>query len=100
MRRSTREKRGGASEEKEEEEDEPPVPALGPSPLPNSEAERAKPVGATAATGGQEVQPQVIQEVEDSLEGEQEEEEGLRRANIKGGVKIAAVSTASSSSSS
>lgn len=84
VRKSTREKRGGASEEKEAEDNEPPVSALVPTSLLNSEEELAKPVDATDAPSGQEVQPQVIQTVDDGLKGEEEDEEGLRRANIKG----------------
>lgn len=87
MRKSTREKRGGASEEREAEDDESPVSALRPSSLPNSEAELAKLADATAAPGGQEVQPQVIQTVDDGLEEEEEKGGGLRRANIKGEEK-------------
>lgn len=79
VRKSTREKRGKASEEKGDKEDEPPVSALGPSSLSKSEAE---PVDVSAAPGGQEVQQQ-----DDGLNGEQEKEEEVRRATIKGEEK-------------
>lgn len=86
MRKSTRGKRGDESrEEKEAEDDQPPASPLGPQSLPSNESELTKQADANTAPSGQEVQPQIIGMVDACLEGEEEEEkEGLGRANIKG----------------